>query len=196
MEVLYIGADKDIEPIHYFKEYNNFLFVDSQPYSEYGSLLSNVTINGHDGFSRPKFIDKLNIEMNKNNFKLNGLSENLNVYKNNKNNQKINYYYNISLPLMNHKIRKEIKNIKLIIVKGYDPDCSILRNINGIDFLGHYETIYHKDDYENKNSIINQLHINSHFRSKFKKFYYITKKNELKKFNNWHQFYNYYLIHQ
>ena len=90
---------------------------------------------------------------------------------------------------------KEIKNIKLIIVKCFDPDCSILRNINGIDFLGHYGSVYHKDDHENKNSIINQLHINSHFRSKFRNFYYITKKNELKKFNHWRSFYNYYLIY-
>ena len=208
MEVLYIGAGKDIEPIHYLKKYNNFIFIDSQPYSEYGSLLSSVTRGGYNGFSRPNFINELNIEMNEKKFKLDGLSENLNIYKKNYNIKsygnkkkqgkvcckKIHYYYNTPLPLFNHKIKNEIKNIKLIIVKGYDPDYSILRNIYRIDFLGHYETIYHKEDIENKNSIINQLHINAHFRSKFNNFYYITKKNELKKFNRWDKFYNNYLI--
>ena len=217
MEVLYIGAGKDIEPIYYFNKYNNFIFVESQPYREYG--LINNGFNDSNGFSRKIFINELNIEMNKMKFKLIGLSENLNVYKNDhhikskenkkkkkENNiydndtcgklcKKIYYYYNTPLPLFNHIIKDKIKNIKLIIVKDHNSDYSILRDLRGIDFLGHYKTIYDKNNIENKNSIINQLHTNFHFRQKFNNFYYFTKKNELKKFNHWDKFYNYYLIY-
>ena len=35
-KILYIGAGKDINPIKYFPDTKQFVFIDSQPRNEYG----------------------------------------------------------------------------------------------------------------------------------------------------------------
>ena len=192
MAVLYIGAGKDIKIINYCNEiYNTFIFVDIQRNDLKHEMDQNhfKHVGSSDIFDYYKQFSK---------FKCQGyqISKGYQGYQEKeKRNKKIYYYNNISLPLCNHKIMNKMKHIKLIIVKGYDPDCSILKNVHEIDFLGHYETNYHQDNIKNENSIINQLHSNKFFRNKFRTFYYLTIKNELKQFPRWHQFYNYYLLY-
>ena len=59
----YPGAGLDIFPLIMFRNIKKWIYMDSQPRSEFGD-------NFYEGFARPKFIEKLKQIMEQNEFKL------------------------------------------------------------------------------------------------------------------------------
>jgi len=179
MNAIYIGAGTDLRPVNYIKYIKNFIYLDSQPNSEFGIKQALEWNDGEhtgkftDGFSRPKFIKNLDSEMNNNNFNLINVNDNLRVYSNKE--QIINYYTNISIPELYKKINKNIENFDTLIVAGHDPDSIILdATKNNIHFIGFEGTCYSPDDNppDNPNSIITRLH-NEEISNRFNKYTYI-----------------------
>ena len=57
---LYIGAGTDTLPFIHCNWINNYICIDSQPYSEYGTLQSGtLNAHGNDTYSRPEFLKKI-----------------------------------------------------------------------------------------------------------------------------------------
>ena len=60
MKAVYIGAGIDTIPIIRLDFISEFVYVDSQPYSAFGTLKSNIIMSdGYDGYYRPKFFNSL-----------------------------------------------------------------------------------------------------------------------------------------
>ena len=60
MKVLYIGAGTDITPLQTLTFIKHFIFIDGQPFSEFGIQQCGIICKSdeygeYDGFSRPRF---------------------------------------------------------------------------------------------------------------------------------------------
>ena len=133
-KVVYIGAGDDNKFLDRI-DFSTLIAVDSQPRSEFGSIIS-------DGFERPHFIDCLFDSYKEKNFLATDMDKNRIVFKNNC--QKIIYYYSFAFPNdINSKFIKEIKDYDSIICDGFIPDKKILDYTNKkITFIGTNKTIY------------------------------------------------------
>ena len=198
MNAVYIGAGIDLCPVNYLKYIKNFNYLDSQPNSEFGMQQALEWKKGEwtgkftDGYFRPNFIKNLDSEMNKNNFYLTNVNDNLRVYSNKE--QTINYYTNISIPELYKKINKNIENFDTLIVAGHDPDSIILDATNNkIHFIGLEGTCFSPDGDppDNPNSIITRLH-NEEITNQFNKYTYIYDGTN-KSFDTWKLFYDFYI---
>ena len=102
---VYIGAGLDIIPI-IVTDIKEFIYIDSQPFSEYGTLIYNDKTNMscnvekkdrvENSFSRKEFLQNLHKVMSQIHFKL---IESNNTYLLFKNNEKsLKYYYSCAFP--------------------------------------------------------------------------------------------------
>jgi len=138
-KALYIGAGTDILPVIVNPDIKNFIYIDSQPKSQYGDLGF-----GEKLFFCKNFLDNLNNIMRNNNFKLIENSENYLKYFNETTKQTINYYINT---VISDKITKTLKNIietcNILICIGHDPHKEILNYIKKpFIFIGSVHTCY------------------------------------------------------
>jgi len=198
IKAVYVGAGNDIRPINLFTNIKNFYYIDSQPFSHSGKQVY-IRENGINGFSNPNFIPYVEKTFYKNGFKLIEDKGDLKIY--NRNNQNIYYFYNTSIPEDYEKIKDMINNYDVLIDVGYHTDVKILDATNKkITFIGGYDTYYNDErldeDYKKygelfPNSLIQQLHKNNYI-DKFINFKYIDW-GKIVEYNNWNEFYNYYI---
>ena len=148
MKAVYFGAGCDFEYFKYLpKDINHFYFIDSQPFSEFGSLtyykyetknlnfflnfilyylpcLKPLFLKKINGFSRPNFIDDLRLEAIKNDIKLVSEEHNKLIFK--YQNQFITYFINTSAPEHLDLIGNDISGFEHIMIMGFCPDQNIL----------------------------------------------------------------------
>jgi hypothetical protein len=192
-KALYIGAGIDKIPFKFCDWITKFYCVDSQPYSEFGTLLSDtICENGHNGFSRPNFIKELEDEYLTNNFILTGDKTNDIKFYTNCRDQIICYYTNTAIPDHHFKLREVCKEINALIVAGHDPDSILLNYVtHRLDYIGIEGTYYGDQEADNHNGIIARLHreeINHYFKS----FIYFHNDGRKLTFSLWEDFMNYY----
>jgi hypothetical protein len=192
-KALYIGAGIDTRPFQSCDWISKFYCIDSQPYSEFGTLLSGrIYEGGYDGFARPNFIKELEIEYFKNDFVLIGdKTKDIRFYTNKKN-QIVCYYTNTAIPDHHLKLKDVCKDIDSLIVAGHDPDSIFLDYIKKrLDFIGFEGTYYGDQDADNHNGIIARLHRNeiNHY---FKSYIYFHKDGIKLTFPLWEDFMDYY----
>ena len=212
---LYVGAGLDLKIIKNIPEVKNFVFIDSQPNSEFGVEEYWHRDSGYifncicpdwapfiNGFSRPNFIPNLKKTAIEENIKL--ISEEVN----NKltfqyNDQIINYFINISVPHHLSLIKNDIKNYDHLIVAGFFPHHSILNYTNKhITFWGNINTIYKHNtemnclcnnevEAEEKNTVVYKLNDESLYEKNFKNFNIIQNNGKVQCFFFWENFLRY-----
>lgn len=173
-KAIYIGAGLDILPALLFPSLKEFIFIDSQPFSEFGTHTYHVEgekhISTHDVlkkdrfenlFSRPLFLPSLEKVMNQNNFKSVQSTPEYILYQNNLTNQTIKYYYSCSFPeYLDDTILEDIKSCNTIIVCGHHPKKEVLEYIQSPTYLiGNSRTNYEYDldDEDSKKSLIKPI---------------------------------------
>lgn len=158
-KALYIGAGLDILPVLLFPFLKEFIFIDSQPFSDHGThayyvedekYISSYVLKKdrfENLFSRPTFLPSLEKVMNQNNFKPVQLTLDYILYQNNLTNQTIKYYYSCSFPeYLDNNIIDEIKSCNTIIVCGHHPDKVVLEYLQSPTYLiGDSRTVYKID---------------------------------------------------
>ncbi len=195
---VYVGAGLDLKIIKNIPEVKNFVFIDSQPHSEFGIDENWVYDSSYvfncicpkfapfiNTFSRPHFISDLKKTAIQEDFKL--VSEEVNKklkfeYKD----QTINYFLNTSIPHHLPFIKNDIKNFDNLIIAGFFPHHYILNyTTKHITFWGNTNTIYkntqnnclYNNQDEDENTVIYKLNNESLYEKKFKTFNLIQNKN-------------------
>lgn len=213
---VYFGAGLDLKIIKNIPEVENFVFIDSQPNSEFGleenwhkdqSYIFNCICPGWapfvNGFSRPNFIPNLKKTAIEENMIL--ISEEVNKKLTFQyNNQTIDYFLNISVPHHLPLIKNDIKNYDHLIVAGFFPHHYILNyTTKNITFWGNTNTIYKQNtennclcnnndvDDDEKKTIIYKLNNESLYEKKFKKFNLIENNGKIQYFFFWENFLRY-----
>ncbi len=153
-KAVYIGSGLDIIPIIILSNINEFIYIDSQPTSEYGSYLY-----GNKNFYRTNFIPNLEKILDNNNFILTQKKENYLEYTNGI--KIIKYFINTSFPeMINDDIMMEIKQCHNLILSGYDPNKIILQFMPYLkNIYCNCHTVYNIPDceYEDEESINNSV---------------------------------------
>tara|TARA_Y100000991_G_scaffold196671_1_gene166680 strand:- start:142 stop:804 length:663 start_codon:yes stop_codon:yes gene_type:complete len=207
-KALYIGAGLHLEIIKVLKHIKEFIFVDSQPFSEFGKKTYFYIEDGpltncipcfskkKNGFERPHFLSNLkkvsfdlNIEI---------IEEKKDIIVFQYNDQKITYCYNTSIPEDLSKIEPFINNFNNLILIGHDPFNDFLKySAKNVIFWDNthtcYFTPYSKDDKFEKldkenEKIIYNLNYYKEFRNKFLSFNIIDSNNNVFVFNEWNNF--------
>jgi len=174
-KILYVGAGHHLDPVVHFRETKEFLFIDTQPRSEFDSECPQF----HIGFYRKKFVDYL-IDIcedfgfileseyvidNKYHQKVLSLKQQLYyffdktkiinptllVFTNKTTNQTIKYYISTNIKFnMTPILKQNIESCDGIIISGYHP-CRELLNYftNSKLFIGYTETCYNIVDNNN-----------------------------------------------
>lgn len=178
-KILYIGAGIHIEPVSHFKHTSDFVFIDTQPRSEFDSYNPKFL----DMFYRPKFFSRLVDNCIQQGFSLEstcsidnsyykkimdvknrlyylvkGLPHFINptllVFINHKTNQTIHYYISTNITHnMCPMLRLDIETCDALIVSGYNPELKVLTYLKEpISFFGYTKTHYiiENDDLQQK----------------------------------------------
>ena len=162
-KAVYIGAGTDIIPIVVLDDIQEFIYIDSQPFSEFGTMTYNNytesityiqnrvdTIN--NSFSRNDFIDRLKKLMKQNEIKITNENRSYLEFKT-KSNQTIKYYYSYSFPeYLDDSLKSELKSCNTIVMAGFDPNKEIFNYLQKPTyFVAGSHTCYSKvidDDIE------------------------------------------------
>ena len=183
-KIMYIGANRHIEPVTHFPETKEFVFIDTQPRSEFDTFYPKFDKD----FYRPKFYSNLietcqqygftletTYEFDSNYYKnifsfktyvkylVKGFPEFINptllVFRNDKTGQVIHYYISTNIKFnMKSILQLDIESCDGIIISGFHPDIELLQYIKQpINFFGYTGTCYvtEKSDYDvDKQNII------------------------------------------
>lgn len=187
-KILYVGSGCHIEPVKHFSETKTFVFIDSQPRSEFDSFHPKF----YNGFYRSHFLNDLidscqnygftldsYLILNKNYYKkiitkkwyytswIYKIPDDINptmlVFLNKNTQQKIIYYISTNIKFnMNKNLEIDIATCDGIIVSGYFPETEILQYfIRPKVFFGYTDTCYiieNDTPKEEKNNITYFLH--------------------------------------
>jgi len=146
MKAIYSGAGIDLKPIKYFPEITEFVYIDCQPFSEFGIqqcgiIMKSDEFGKYDGFSRPGFIPKLEKKMEKYKMKLVSVDGNERIYKNDT--QTIRYLINTSFPEHYEYIKSKNPYFDTIIISGHSPNSKLMDFAKGdILFIGSSGTCF------------------------------------------------------
>lgn len=160
---VYIGAGTDIIPVLMFPNIKEFIFIDSQPFSEFGDMT--YTDDGATGnakrnerhinlFSRPHFLKELEQAMRQNNYVIKQHEVDNYILFEGGDGQTIKYYYSCAFPEhVEERLMFELAECDTIILCGHDPHISILNMIQPEPtVIGNDNTIYKcepgDDEYE------------------------------------------------
>lgn len=184
-KILYVGAGCHIEPVKHFPETKQFVFIDSQPRSEFDSYYPQFDKK----FYKSNFINDIidtcksfgflletfNI-LDKNYYKkiINkkwyyplwaykippDINPSLLVFTNQKTRQQIKYYISTNIKFnMNEFLKDDIQTSDGIIVSGYFPEMEILQYFRiPMAFFGYTDTCYIINDEDDNNNILLFLH--------------------------------------
>ena len=194
MKAVYVGANDDVcFPFCSLLDVKSFYFIDSQPFSVYGTDVS-LQADGSNGFSRPSFMARLEKTMELCGLLPHLIRDNMRSYMSKTAARRmIHYLLNTPVPHHISKIKKQVREYDILIVKGFDPDRTIVDYIkHPILFVGSYDTCYYADPgtyyNEDQNGVVQQLHQDPKFRQKFSQFLYIDEVGEKHTFSTWQAF--------
>lgn len=183
-KILYIGTGLHIEPVTHFKDTKEFIFIDTQPRSEFDSFHPNY----HAPFYHHNFINKLKelcfnygftfdsfYELDSSYYKQilnwkqyfyflcykipNFINPTLLVFINKQTKQTIKYYVSTNIKFnMTNALKSDIETSDGLIVCGYIPEIELLQFFDKSKiFLGYTNTNYIIDEKKNVNEIDNNI---------------------------------------
>ena len=186
MKIIYIGCGTDVEPQSQL-EYEKFVAVDCQPFSEFG-ILECDTVPG--GFSRPKYPSLLYQAMDT----VSGVPIKITRDKH-------IYYCNGKLVthLLNTSCPDHIERIirygpyDTILCRGHWPHADVLMSCvaGPLTFIGYAGTVWVVDDNDSedeKESLIALLHDCETVRRRFARFIYIDGSGNRRETETWSKF--------
>ena len=201
-KALYVGAGTDTTPITSLKHINEFIFIDCQPFSEFGVLVHKCDPRWCNevciGYSRPRFIKEIVNKMKKIGMNYKKISDNELKFTNEI--QTVTYFVNTSIPEHIDRISVRIKDFDNLIVMGHDPDSIVLKYTNkNLTLWGNTETVYSKcyDDIgECKNNLCFRMNREKSIRNRFLHFNlidgrissYYKLRPLITSFDNWSKF--------
>ncbi len=187
-KAVYVGAGIDIVPVIVFTNITDFVYIDSKPFSEFGSL-SYTHTSGRETlekskrsdnlFSRPSFLTDLVSVMKQNNFSTVDHLENEHMRFSN-GNQTVTYYYSCAFPeYVEEPLIRDLCNCDTLILCGHDPHIDIFNYIKKQPvIIGTSHTSY-EDDENSEKSTSRLLHRHPELAST-----YVLMK-ERKEFEHW-----------
>ena len=194
MKAVYAGAGTDVcFPFCNLLDVNSFYFIDSQPFSVYGTDVS-LQADGSNGFSRANFMSHLEKTMDMCGLLPHLIRENIRTYMSKTASRRlIHYLINTSVPHHISKIKTQVRQYDMLIVNGFDPDRTIVDYIkHPILFVGGANCDYSADPgtYYNgdQNGVVQQLHQDQKFRQKFSQFLYVDDGGKKHTFSTWEEF--------
>ena len=206
---LYIGAGLDLKLIKSIPQIKNFIYIDSQPNSEFGieeywqrdpSYIFNCFCPNYgplvNDYFKPQFVTDLKKTAYIENMTLVTEEVNKKLTFNYKD-QTIQYFINLSIPEHIDIIKNDIQNFNHLIISGFDPHSSILKYTEKpITFWGNINTIYNTPIYNNclsvnnnKDTILYRLNYESLFEKNFNKFYFIENNTRISCFRYWENYF-------
>jgi hypothetical protein len=154
-KAIYIGAGIDIVPVLLFDTIDEYIYIDSQPFSEFGTQTYIVKTNTakhvsrderfFNDFSRGNFMENLINVMKQNYFIMVEKNNDFLLFKNNK--KTIKYYYSCAFPeYITKEIKDELKDCNVLILVGHDPHKDILKYIKlPTTIITSNNTVYRHD---------------------------------------------------
>jgi hypothetical protein len=141
---VYVGAGLDLAPVLLFRTISRFIYIDSQPLTEFGSLPL------CEEFKRPEFSDKLFHKMKNLGYKRRIVSPNpnLEIYLHPRRGTEVYYYKNNRFPNeLDRDCLLDIKNASVLICCGHHPNEKIIDMMSGgpMLFIGDNKTYYNCD---------------------------------------------------
>jgi hypothetical protein len=137
---VYIGAGIDVLPLLLFRNIRTFIYIDSQPLTEFGS------IELHEHFSRPNFTMNFTQTMKKIGYnKVYPRADNLYEYVHHTRMTEVLYFMNNRFPhALDELVHKYIKTASILIGCGYNPDKCIINMMKPGPkvFVGNNHTVY------------------------------------------------------
>ena len=125
LSAFYPGAGLDVFPLIMFRSIKEWIYMDSQPRSEFGDNL-------YEGFERPKFIEQLKQIMEQNGFLLSIIDSDTYVFYNSEYSQLVQYETNSVFP---SSLQQRHYECDTIVLCGFDlGDCKK-------DFINKYSNI-------------------------------------------------------
>jgi len=154
-KAVYIGAGIDIVPVLLFDTIDEYIYIDSQPFSEFGTYTYIVKTNTTkhvsrderfvNDFSRGNFMENLINVMKQNYFRMVEKNDDFLLFKNNK--KTIKYYYSCAFPeYITKEMKDELKDCNVLILVGHDPHKDILKYIKlPTTIIASNNTVYRPD---------------------------------------------------
>jgi len=191
-QAVYIGAGLDLIPVLVCRDIKKFIYIDSQPFSEFGtdvytknnekitaSLETREKYEKNNLFGRFNFRFRLDKLMKQNNFLLVSETKYCLLFKNDLN-QVIKYHISCAFPeFLTDEIVDDIAQCNTLILCGYHPRKIILALIKEPKIIiGNCRTVYQDCDDE-ESSIIEYLYNNPYIVEK----YLLLK--EIKEYEYW-----------
>jgi hypothetical protein len=140
---VYVGAGTDIKPLLIFKNIGTFIYIDSQPLTEFGSTAL------FSGCARPKFPLQIYQILTKHGFiKTNQKTPNLHEYYNPKTGRTLKYYMNCCFPKdLSQELLNTIKLANTLICCGHTPSAGLITMMKPgpKTFIGDNKTCYHTE---------------------------------------------------
>ena len=112
MSAFYPGADIDIVPLVMFPDITSWIYLDSQPRSEFGSNL-------YPGFERPLFLSRLDNAMNQVGFYKMVVQDDVVLYYNTNTSQSVRYEINAVFPQC---LTKRHFGCDTLVLSGFDTE--------------------------------------------------------------------------
>ena len=142
-KAIYIGAGTDLVPVIVIEDIKEFIYIDSQPFSEFGTHAYDETNNissyvekkdrHENSFSRKFFLENLHKVMDQINFKL--IDSNADYLLFTKDNRSVKYYYSCAFPeYIDNAIKNDIKTCDTIIMASHDPHHKIFEYLQTLSF--------------------------------------------------------------
>jgi hypothetical protein len=195
-KAVYIGAGTDLVPVIIIDNIKEFIYIDSQPFSEFGThaydeithISSSVEKKDRheNAFSRKYFLENLHKVMNQISFKLINSNDDYLIFT--KDDRSLKYYYSCAFPdYIDNNIIEDIKTCDTIIMVAHDPHNKIFEYLQKpINFIGDIHTIYksNKNDDNYERSAFRYILENPNM---IKKYYIMKEKKEYEWWENKNQ---------
>ena len=151
---VYVGAGSDIKPLLIFKYISTFIYIDSQPLTEFGGIAL------FPECARPKFPLQIYKTLTKHGFiKIVQNTPNLHEYYNPKTRRTLKYYMNCCFPkALSQDLLNDIKSANILICCGYTPCAELITMMNPgpKTFIGDNKTCYHLEEDDEQYFTIDQ----------------------------------------
>jgi len=165
---VYVGAGTDIIPVLLFRNIGTFIYVDSQPLTEFGS------VEPCPEYARPKFPHKFATTISKFGFrKISGDDPNLQVYVHPIRRTTLKYFMSVRFPDVSKELLAEISEANTLICCGHFPSGKLLDMMKPGPkvFIGNNKTAYSAEDEPDEfPTIITTIRSNPAFISNFIRF--------------------------
>lgn len=166
---VYVGAGTDIIPVLLFKNVGTFIYIDSQPLTEFGLL------ELRPGYARPNFPNKFAMVIAKFGFrKISGDDPNTHVYVHPTKRTTVKYFMSVCFPFVENKqLLTEISEANTLICCGHNPSGRLLNMMKPGRkvFIGNNNTVYDcEDEPDEFPTVLSVIRSNPDIISKFIRF--------------------------